>query len=196
MSRSKGVRACASCPMRSANFGKPNPGDWTADDDRLDWYTLENIERVWTGTQTEAALLQCHCTVGDHAPHVGKTAKPGKVALCYGHLFLASQHVSLFGEILEAARKHGVDLTPKQSMAIYRRHAGPRPLTADSMLELTAKLVMHPFFGGLGDVVPESWDGRELPAYGLPWPDPLSTQDGLAEAVQLATLDITNFPLS
>jgi hypothetical protein len=190
--RPQGVKPCATCPFRTANLGKPNPPGWDEKPvpegfDGHDWYAPKNLRRIWNGARREGATLQCHCTVEDHAPHVGKRAKPGHVALCSGAVYLVAQHVTLYTRIVEAASEAGRRLTPTQAMRLYRPQAGKLPLTRDGMVQQAINLTMPPMFGGLGTLVPASFDGQAITELGVPWHDPLTTPAGLEAAITEAT---------
>lgn len=196
MTKPESARPCATCPFLRVNCGKPNPDGWEAAPerdgfDRHDWYSPKNLRRVWDGIRRDGATLQCHCTVDDHAPYVGKTAKAGRVRLCAGSIWLASRHVSAFGEILRAADAAGKKIRPAVSMGLYRSLAGRFPMTRAGIVAQTVNLTMPPMFGGLPPgLVPSSFHPSISESVGVPWPDPLANDphDSDRLAVEIADL--------
>lgn len=97
------TRACATCPWRKSNLGKPHPNKW---------YTLANLRRLWNGLRWgKAPGMTCHGTdprtdVRGERPVENWT----KVKECAGALLLVTREI----KHLEA-NKHYLKWRPKNA---------------------------------------------------------------------------------
>lgn len=95
-------KPCKTCPFLVENWGKPNPNGFTKEEAEArneeknyhDWYTPENLKRLWGGTK-EAEILICHSTDPGARDYGGWEIKPGVEQICLGQAVLAFQEIKL-----------------------------------------------------------------------------------------------------
>lgn len=181
--RSKCGAACATCPFRKENFGKPNPEGYDPraserehGDDFHDWYSEANLRRLWGGLSRGGAML-CHSSDPGAPIYGGKAVAPGGERLCAGALAIVLLHMKrveqLVREADQAQKLAGRKRTSAETMRLYRRAAGKHPLTRQGVL-LWAQMITigtTELFGGLP--LPQSLSAATVAACGVPWEDPI-----------------------
>lgn len=88
-------KCCGSCAFLKCNFGKPNPAPENINDktqvNDTQWYTQENIDRLWKENQDVGTFLTCHST----DPRYYAKDK-NKLTACLGFVLCTYMHVKIF----------------------------------------------------------------------------------------------------
>lgn len=171
----KSASPCGTCPWREENHGRENPEGFDPealaeehpDQNFYDWYTEENLLRLWGGNGkpgiSDGEAMSCHATDGQ-ACYVGKKSK-GNPQPCFGSLALVMQHIRLY----EAIIRLNQDLDADEIYAIYRKHAGDRPMTFEGIASWVSRITFD--FSG---TFPESVQ----PATATPpWEEPATPEE-------------------
>lgn len=115
-------RCCNTCPFLEENTGKPNPEGHENSKANQDWYSDENLLRIWKEI-CNGEVLQCHSFDPEAASYGGTNAKGGKRIICLGSLALVFTHINHFGELFEKNRKTAYAKYKKQSEFPMSREA-------------------------------------------------------------------------
>lgn len=165
---------CATCPFLKANLGKPNPDGFDPRSAEArhggrfyDWYSPENLRRLWTGGIRKGEVMICHATDPGAAAYGGKAAAPGGERPCIGSLAIVMRHLKYIETLIGAKGK------PRDWTKAYHDAAGPYPLTREGMFAWAMMISAGrtDLFGGL--VIPASLSADAVEACGVPWNDPV-----------------------
>lgn len=94
--------ACAHCPWRRSNQGKPHPDGW---------YTKKNLRRLWAGLRSgEAPGMTCHPTDPNNPVPEGTKPVPADVETreCYGALLLVARELRVVDQLEKAGVGRGL----------------------------------------------------------------------------------------
>jgi hypothetical protein len=113
--------ACAACPWRISNIGKPSP---IVEGQRYGWYTLANLRRLWEGIRTGDPMT-CHPTDVEMIQALGKKPRRDvQTHECAGAVIVVQremmrlQHV---GSVREYRRRHRKGLTAEGIASVLER---------------------------------------------------------------------------
>lgn len=88
-------KCCGSCAFLKCNFGKPNPAPENINDKSkigdIQWYTQENIDRLWMDNRDMGHFLTCHSTDPSYY-----AKDKNKLTACLGFVFCTYMHVKIF----------------------------------------------------------------------------------------------------
>jgi len=87
-------KPCPTCPFLEANRGKPTPTGFKCEEyNEMDWYSEENISRVWNEMRKEPIIfLSCHSS----DPHYFGNENAKEVHACAGASLLVYLHLQIF----------------------------------------------------------------------------------------------------
>lgn len=162
---------CATCPFVRANFGRPNPSGYdprTAEckhgRDFYDWYSPENLRRLWTSGIRNGEVMICHATDPGAAEYGGKAAAPGNERPCIGSLAIVLLHMKYIERLVEEGKT-------KNWKNVYQEAAGAYPLTQEGMFAWAMMISAGrtDLFGGMK--IPASLSAEAVEACGVPWDD-------------------------
>jgi hypothetical protein len=170
--RKKCSSPCATCPFLKSNFGKPSPEGFdprraTAQHGRrfYDWYSLENLRRLWNGGIRKGEVMICHATDPGAEVYGGKSAAPGNERPCLGSIAVVIRHLKFIEGLIKEGRQ------PNEWPKLYRAAAGPYPLTKAGMFAwaMMVNTGRTDLLGGMP--IPESLPAAAVEACGVPWLD-------------------------
>lgn len=159
-------RACAHCPWRKSNQGKPHPDGW---------YRLANLRRLWRGLRNGDPMT-CHPTDPYNPVPPGAQPVPEGVVTheCTGATILQQREAAIFNQLAVS------DPTSKTTIRDYRR-LRPRGLSQAGLIEIILNRGLFggvPILGGKAQARPDLMD----PDVGYA---PLDGWEGpLAEAIE------------
>lgn len=96
-------KCCGSCAFLKCNAGKPNPDPTTLNDPAMsceNWYTQQNIDRIWNLTRQKGNFLTCHST---DPSYYGKKEK--QMTACLGFTLAVFMHIKIF-ELIGSFQKY------------------------------------------------------------------------------------------
>lgn len=86
---------CNSCAFLRINFGKPNPSPEDVNDKSqvsdIQWYSQENIDRLWQDNRNAGMFLTCHST---DPTYYAKDKK--KLTACLGFVLCIYMHIKIY----------------------------------------------------------------------------------------------------
>jgi hypothetical protein len=159
---------CATCPFKRENFGKPNP-----EEDHggkfFDWYSTENLRRLWRGGLSKGEAMICHATDPHASAYGGRDAAPGLERICTGALVVIYRHLKFVEHLLQ-------DLKRGEAMKLYRA-ASLYPMTRDGLLSWAWNIAhgRTDLIGGLP--LPLALSQEALDSCGVPWRDELANEE-------------------
>lgn len=146
-------KPCAQCPWRLENQGKDHP---------YDFYTEENLKRLWDQVRNGGKMQSCHLTDPSHPDHLAVGTKPdAKIQECPGSVIL------IMREFAKMADAEGTIDDDTVLRYIKERSETQGGLTKDGIFYWVVQRLTwggKPFLGG--PVLPEVDD--EDPEIGLP----------------------------
>lgn len=179
--RNESASPCATCPFLRANFGRPNPEGYdpkkaeaeNPEQRFFDWYSEQNLRRLWTGGLSKGEAMICHATDPHADRYGGKPAAPGCERVCIGALAA----VFLHAKFVEALIRAEPNARPAQTLKTYRAAAGRFPMTRGGLVRWTLQInegragANRVGLGGL--VLPASLSASVVESVGVPWLDPI-----------------------
>lgn len=114
------------------NADKPNPNGWNPDRTKgeFNWYTQQNIDRLWKNGLSNGEFMICHSTDPDSENYGWVSTKPGHERLCVGSIMLQYAHFKVFEQKADALGR----ATPAKKYASYKLAAGAVPMKRAGML--------------------------------------------------------------
>ena len=123
---------CKTCGCLKENLDNPSP-----EGSGIEWYSQENIDRLWAEARNSGDFLICHSTDPNAPDYGGKqNIKKGKETACLGITLWIYMHITVFGA--QANCKY-----PK-----YRKLVG-KEVSMDQQAMAKAALNMHMSTTGL-----------------------------------------------
>jgi hypothetical protein len=118
-------KACAQCPWRIANHGRPHPHGF---------YRLSNLRRLWNGLR-RGARMSCHPTDPTMAEFEGyeRTAARAVTYECTGAVVLIQREMTRFQQLAKESVAAGD--SPPRGLQLYRAASGTRALTREGLAE-------------------------------------------------------------
>jgi hypothetical protein len=146
--------------------GKPNPPGYDEEmgPEALEWYSPDNLRRVWDGLRDGEAMT-CHQT--DLQAKFVHQGEPETPSMCMGAFAVQAAHLQYFSTVVD------MDSTPKKrAMKIYQKKAGEMPMTEDGLtgIAMGIHVGVTSLLGGLR--VPREIDLQWYDDLSVPWTDP------------------------
>lgn len=139
------MKPCNSCACTVCNKGKPNPeisGD-------IQWYSQENIDRLWKSAQEMPDFLICHSTDSVVESNGGnKNIKKGKEKACIGFVTWVFMHIKIYEFV-------GCSFS-KYRNAVGHKVAIPQKVMAEFALSIAIK--RSSLIGGMQ--IPDTLEGE------------------------------------
>lgn len=171
-------RPCGTCPWRPENHGAENPEGWEETNQQIqeehgesleDWYSEENLRRLWEGLRTgRAPGMICHATDPNADDYGGDPAKEGHERYCTGALILQMRHLKLMEAVLEI-------YDGDQADTCYQNLADGDHMTTEGFAQLVETIM----FGSMRGT-PRSVAGHVE----LPWESPVSNGEYTPETLR------------
>lgn len=122
-------QACAQCPWRASNQGRPHPHGF---------YSKANLRRLWNGLK-QGARMTCHPTDSRMCEFEGYEHQEGRAdySECAGSLVLIQRELWRFQEIaraVDAEQAVGAAPRPGEALRRYRALPGPR-MTREGLMQ-------------------------------------------------------------
>lgn len=149
-------RCCNSCGMLTCNKDKER----RADETELNWYSQENIDRLWLDGMKTGQYLVCHSTDPNAAEYGGDPGiKKGIAQACLGYTVWVFIHIKIY--------EHFLNSYPKTALRDYTNVVGKKiAIPRYSMMKLAMDFAMGftgfgPKMGGMS-IPREIQEGRQL----------------------------------
>lgn len=104
-------KCCSTCGMLESNRGKETPKGGTSN---IDWYSQENMNRLWESTRKYGEYLICHKTDSNPDQNGGvENIKKGRETACVGLATWIFMHIKIY------------EVSAKLKYNTYKRLVGP-----------------------------------------------------------------------
>lgn len=118
---------CKSCGFLVCNKGKANPNEGS----EINWYSQENIDRLWNEMRGSGIFLICHSTDSNAKEYGGHEGiQKGKEKVCMASTLLVYMHIAIY--------EHIVTISQKRDWQRYQNAVGKNVAFKDRMCMMEA----------------------------------------------------------
>lgn len=170
-------RPCGTCPWLAKNFNKPNPPGFNqikaeakANGDKSkyhDWYSLENLKRLWSKGLRHGEKMICHSADPNAADYGGVNAKV-EPKICLGAAIIAFLHIKHIESLIKK------NLSPAMVQKLYKTKSD-YPMSKHGQIswafDISIGAVTNDYGMPTKTKIPRVIDSEAIQSIKLPWRD-------------------------